>query len=287
MANELARLDGGVMVRDEWTDDRKNLIRRMYCRGADDVQFDVFVETCRRTGLSPLMKQIYCVLRQSKGEQVMTIQVGIDGFRLIADKTGCYVPGRETTYTYDEKGNVATATAYVKKLVAGEWHEIGATVRWDEFHGDSSFWRDMPHHQLGKVSEAHALRRAFPADLSGLYTTDEMEQADRTPGASKTSDVNRFTPRVSEKAPAALPATAIQPSPRPATPKPASEPSERDKAKLEYGKAAFRAQQAGVKPPSISREATAEEIHAAVLVLEAEILDAESERAQGAAEGAS
>jgi hypothetical protein len=89
MANELAKLDGGVMVRDEWTDERKALVREMYCRGASELEFDVFVETCKRTGLSPLMKQIYCIMRKVQGKEQMTIQVAIDGCRLIADRTGC------------------------------------------------------------------------------------------------------------------------------------------------------------------------------------------------------
>jgi len=135
----------------------------------------------------------------------------------------------------------------------------------------------------GMMKAVTKAKRRVTLSLCGLGIVDETE-LETIPGA-RTIRVDEETGVILDQpAPAALPAPEIQPPPRPAAaPKPG--PSERDRAKLEYGKAAYSAQQAGVKAPPIARDATAEEIRAAILVIEAQILDAESDRA-AAAEGA-
>ena len=146
--------------------------------------------TAQRAGLDPLARQIYMISRwDAKARRnIATPQTSIDGYRLIADRTGMYAPGREPTFTYAAEGELVSATAFVKKWVGGQWHEVAATAFWDEYvqatkDGKPSFmWAKMPHTMLAKCAEALALRRAFPANLSGLYTDDEMAQAQSADG---------------------------------------------------------------------------------------------------------
>lgn len=157
---------------------KKDLIKRMYCKGCSDDEFEVFLHTCKRTGLDPSAKQIYAIKRGDK----MTLQTGIDGFRLIADRTGNYSPGQEATFTYDDKNKLSSATAYIKKRTPdGTWHEVSATAYMDEYDSKQNLWVKMPRAMLSKCAESLALRKAFPAELSGIYTTEEMEQADVPP----------------------------------------------------------------------------------------------------------
>ena len=174
-------------------EDKLQLLKDTVCKGATPQEFELFVHACNRTGLDPFMKQIHAVKRwnQKLGREEMSIQTGIDGFRLIAERTGMYSPGREPTCAYDANGKVFSATSFIKKMTKdGTWHEVGATAYWSEYapppfkNGQMNpFWQKMPHVMLSKCAEALALRKAFPADLSGIYTTEEMAQAkvDDTP----------------------------------------------------------------------------------------------------------
>lgn len=178
-----------------WTPDDIENIKNMYCKNCNDEEFKLFSHVCTSTGLDPRRNQIYAIKRKER----MTIQTGIDGFRLIAERTGKYAPGREPTYNYDAQGKLVSATAYVKKLVAGTWHEVSATAFWNEYvvayNGKpSDFWNKMPHNQLAKCAESLCLRKAFPADYSGLNTTEEMGQADNG------SEIN-ITPQMSIEVP--------------------------------------------------------------------------------------
>jgi mRNA-degrading endonuclease RelE of RelBE toxin-antitoxin system len=71
--------------------DQRELIKKQLCKNINDDELEFFAAVCKKTGLDPFMKQIYAVKR---GDQ-MTIQTSIDGYRLIAERTGRYCPGRE------------------------------------------------------------------------------------------------------------------------------------------------------------------------------------------------
>lgn len=169
-------------------DEKKmQLLKDVFFKTATQDEFQLFAHACDRSGLDPFMKQIYPVKRwdSTLKREAMTIQTGIDGYRLIAERTGCYSPGREPTFAYNKDGRILSATAYVKKLTKdGTWHEISATAFFDEYCQTTkeglpvSMWKKMPHSQLAKCAEALVLRKGFPAELSGLYTKEEMEQSE-------------------------------------------------------------------------------------------------------------
>ena len=171
-----------------FTRNQIDLIKRQVAQNCTDDELQLFLYQCARTGLDPLSRQIYALERRERqGDQWvrrMSIQTGIDGLRLIAERTGRYAPGPETTFEYDGGGSLRRATAYVKKLTAdGTWHKVPASAFWTEYvattrdGSPTRIWREKPHVMLGKCAESLALRKAFPAEMSGLYTSEEMDKA--------------------------------------------------------------------------------------------------------------
>ena len=164
-----------------------DLIKNTVAKGATDDELRLFLYTAQARGLNPLTRQIHLVKRKQKidGEDksVATIQTGIDGFRLIAQRTGQYAPSPKPTH-FEYRGNwLVSATVYGVKLIGGHAFEFAATAHRSEYEVPySPLWKKMPHTMLEKCAEAKMLRRGFPEELSGLYSDDEMAQADTPAG---------------------------------------------------------------------------------------------------------
>ena len=152
------------------------LIKSSVAQGATDAELNLFLYQAKRTGLDPLTRQIYFI--KMSGRPV--IMASIDGFRVIADRSGDYAGQDEPIFIYDaNQPNVLLCC----KVKVYKWHGkdrfLAATgvAFMNEYRvANSTSWIKMPHVMLSKVAESKALRQAFPQDLSGLYTSEEMEQ---------------------------------------------------------------------------------------------------------------
>lgn len=183
----------------EWSDGFQRLVTQTVLkpknRTATPAELALLAEHAVRTSLDPMSRQIYGIYRYDSraGGEVMTLQVGIDGLRAIAERTGRYIgqagpfwcgaDGVWREVWLDRTAPVA-AKVIVRKVIAGHVAETPAVAHFDEYvprKRDGSamgLWGEKPALMLAKCAEALALRKAFPADMSGLYTDDEMARAD-------------------------------------------------------------------------------------------------------------
>lgn len=194
MSNEMVKAEPQPMQQGhaKLTRDKIELLKRTICIGASDDELELFTSVCNRTGLDPFARQIFAIKRWDSKQQkeVMSTQCSIDGFRLIAERTGryegqlgpewCAADGKWVNVWLS---NTPPAAARVGALKAGCREPFWGVARFEAYaqrkkdNGLTAMWVKMPDVMISKCAESLALRKAFPQELSGLYTDDEMGQA--------------------------------------------------------------------------------------------------------------
>ena len=191
----LAVVKDTAPVTAEWSREQVDLIKATVAKGTSDAELQLFLYQARRTGLDPLTKQLHCIKRNPN--DAASIQTSIDGYRLIAERTGQYIGqlgpwwcGKDGEWKDVWLADEPPAAARVGVLRQGFREPIFGVAKYLSYvqtardrdtgkQRPNSIWGKMPDHMLAKVAEALALRKAFPHELSGLYTTDEMGEPTR------------------------------------------------------------------------------------------------------------
>jgi phage recombination protein Bet len=202
MTNELdVRHGSDLTINDDqsfWSDKQIAALRQLGVKDATNGDLAIFLHQAQRTGLDPFAKQIYLIGRWTKDGVKQTIQTGIDGFRLVArraaDRAGETLSYEDSQWCGEdgvwrdvwlERDHPAAA----KVVVVRDGQRFPAIARWSEYvqtnkdTTPNAMWTRMGANQLEKCAEAKALRRAFPQDLSGLYSTDELSTRKPEPEA--------------------------------------------------------------------------------------------------------
>ena len=143
----------------------------------DEITFGLSV--AKQLGLSPFRKQIRFI-RFGDREPIEPF-VTIDGLQAIAGRTGAWAGADLPVWEKDpnDTKRPLSASVTVYRMVGSQRCPFAAIVWWSEFaKKDRSgnltrSWDQMSFHMLSKVAKAHALRMAFPEELSGVYAEEE------------------------------------------------------------------------------------------------------------------
>jgi len=167
-----------------YTQEQINTIRNTIAKEATNDELSLFLNQCKRTGLDPFARQIYFIKNARDGK--VQIQVSIDGFRAIAQRSGEYEGQTPAQWcgkdgVWKEVWNttenpVASRVGVYRK---GFREPLYAVAHWAEYYGQPGYMqKKMGAHMLAKVAESLALRKAFPNEMGGLYTREEMVAED-------------------------------------------------------------------------------------------------------------
>ena len=186
----------------QFTPQEITLLRSTIAKDCTIPEVSLFVQACRHYQLDPFSRQIYIIVRGSGDNRQATIQISIDGFRVIAERNPEYA-GQTPPEFLDTEGQwhegvwlrgvyhglglpgeasgpypVAARVGVLRKGWSTPIYGYAAWTEYAQFNRDKlgSMWEKMPGNQLAKCAESLALRKAFPNDLSGAYSHDEMAQ---------------------------------------------------------------------------------------------------------------
>lgn len=133
--------------------DKIELIKRTIARGTSDDELELFLYQCKRTGLDPLARQIYAIKMGGK----LSIQVSIDGFRLIAERAGTYA-GQIGPFWCGDDGvwkdawleKIDPSAAKVGVLRHDFKEPLWAVARCIGYKQNSPIWAKMPDLMIAK-----------------------------------------------------------------------------------------------------------------------------------------
>ena len=188
-----------------------DIIKKTCAPKTNNDEFNYFIGVAQSLGLNPLQRQIlanvYSANDPSKRNVVIIVEIG--GLRAIASRAGDYRPDDEDpVYTYNQDlkdpatnpyGIEKCSVSAFKMDANGQWQRVRGTVYWDEFASIddewaydqqagkrrptgkktlSATWAKMARHMIAKCAEAHALRKGWPEQVSGLYEHAEATNFD-------------------------------------------------------------------------------------------------------------
>lgn len=220
-----------------WSAQQLAALKQIGVENAPNADLAVFLNFAQRTGLDPFARQIYMIGRNQKvgngWSTKWTIQASIDGLRIVAERSGdyagqvgpeyCGADGVWRDVWIGEQPPVACRVGVLRNGFAAPLYAVAYFDEYAQTDRDgnlTSMWRSKPKLMIAKCAEALALRKAFPNDLAGLYTADEMGHPEARQAAQVAAPVEQpaapvevideATGEILDAAPVADPITANQ-----------------------------------------------------------------------------
>lgn len=158
-----------------------------------DKEVAMYVQLCKSQQLNPFLKEAYLI--KYSNNTPASIVVSKDAFIKRAEahpqydgmKSGIIVMNKEGKVTEREGAfrlpNESVVGGWARVFRKDKKTETYDSVSYEEYavkdsNGNiNTMWRTKPATMIQKVAEVHALRKAFPERLSGMYVEEETDRA--------------------------------------------------------------------------------------------------------------
>jgi phage recombination protein Bet len=179
----------------QWDESQVELIKQQIAQNCTDDELALFGLVCKQTGLDPFNRQIYAIKRNQwnaatkTNESKMTIQISIDGHRVMAARTGRHLCtaiswcGQDGQWVDIWLSEATPAAAKAEVWVKGCDRPFVAVAKFNSYKQTNkegkltSTWEKMPDVMISKCAESLALRMAFPGEFANSPDANHQPEA--------------------------------------------------------------------------------------------------------------
>ena len=220
MNNHIAQRNGTNIVDMNDIDQATwNALKSSVFPGADENSIMMAIGYCQARGLDVLKKPVHIVPMKVKNAQTGrydwrdVIMPGISEIRTTASRSGSYAGQDAPVFSEPSTLNIGgvnvntpeMCTVTVYRMMNGEripfshteyFVEACATKKEGQLN---SMWSKRPRGQLAKCAEAGALRKAFPEEIGGEITADEVANDKESSNQNPVKIINQAPPELIER----------------------------------------------------------------------------------------
>lgn len=166
-----------------------NIVKNHLTKGnakITDSEVMLFLELCKRQKLDPFVTGEVFLIKYKDGVPAQTV-VGYNTYKRRAEENPNYL-GKEEGIVVLRGNDIVKkdgACLYPQEKLLGGWCKVSylkngyqvysyKECEMSEYRQDNTMWRTKPAMMICKVAVSQALRDAFPKEMNGLYTAEEL-----------------------------------------------------------------------------------------------------------------
>lgn len=166
-----------------------NIVKNHLTKGnakITDSEVMLFLELCKRQKLDPFVTGEVFLIKYKEGVPAQTV-VGYNTYKRRAEENPNYL-GKEEGIVVQRGNDIVKkdgACLYPQETLLGGWCKVSylkngykvysyKECEMSEYRQENTMWRTKPAMMICKVAVSQALRDAFPKEMNGLYTAEEL-----------------------------------------------------------------------------------------------------------------
>ena len=164
-------------------------VTKLICPNANQKEVALFLAHCAAHKLDPFTKEAYLI---KYGDNPASIVTNYNVFNARANKFDDYLGIEDGVVILSKDGQIhrrqgSAVYSKLKETLLGGWARVKREGKGDtyvelaleDYDTHQAKWKTSPGLMINKCAKSAAWRTAYPSEFNGMYSAEEMEQAQR------------------------------------------------------------------------------------------------------------